>query len=157
MVQSSTKACKTFLLVAIALVAMATVAFAFSLPGMGKYEKVKPAGGSVTIPVDKVSDGKAHYYKFTDAGKEINFFIVKGNDGQLHVAFDACDVCYREKKGYEQAGDKMNCLNCNQKFAINRIGAASAGGCNPSHLPAKIDGSKVTISVNDLKTGARFF
>ncbi|QXE90888.1 DUF2318 domain-containing protein [Geomonas subterranea] len=157
MVQSSKKGFTTLLLVAIALVAMATVAFAFSLPGMGKYEKVKPAGGSVTIPVAKVSDGKTHYYKFADAGSEINFFIVKGSDGQLHIAFDACDVCYREKKGYEQQGDKMNCLNCNQKFAINRIGAASAGGCNPSHLPAKVDGGKVTISVGDLKAGARFF
>ncbi|MBU5637890.1 DUF2318 domain-containing protein [Geomonas sp. Red69] len=157
MVQSSKKGFKALLLVAIALVAMASVAFAFNLPGMGKYEKVKPAAGSVTIPVAKVSDGKAHFYKFADAGKEINFFIVKGSDGQLHVAFDACDVCYREKKGYEQQGDKMNCLNCNQKFAINRIGAASGGGCNPSYLAAKVDGGKVTISVNDLKAGARFF
>ena len=157
MVQSSKKGFQTLLLIAVALAAMASVAFAFSLPGMGKYEKVKPSGGSVIIPADKVSDGKAHYYKFTDAGKEINFFIVKGSDGQLHVAFDACDVCYREKKGYEQAGDKMNCLNCNQKFAINKIGAASAGGCNPSHLPAKFDGGKVTIPVSELKAGARFF
>lgn len=157
MVQSCKKGYKTLLLACIAVVAMATVAFAFNLPGMGKYEKVKPVGGSVTIPVAKVSDGKAHYYKFVDAGKEINFFIVKGSDGQLHTAFDACDVCYREKKGYEQQGEKMNCLNCNQKFAINRIGAASAGGCNPSHLAAKIDASKVTISVPDLQSGARFF
>jgi len=156
MVLSSKKGFKA-LLVSLALVAMATVAFAFSLPGMGKYEKVKPVSGSVTIPVAKVSDGKAHYYRFSDAGKEISFFIVKGGDGQLHTAFDACDVCYREKKGYEQQGDKMNCLNCNQKFAINRIGAASAGGCNPSHLPAKIDAAKVTFSVTDLKQGARFF
>ncbi|MBJ6751599.1 DUF2318 domain-containing protein [Geomonas anaerohicana] len=157
MVQSSKKGFQTLLLIAVAVAAMASAAFAFSLPGMGKYETVKPAAGSITIPVAKVSDGKAHFYKFADAGKEINFFVVKGSDGKLHVAFDACDVCYHEKKGYEQQGDKMNCLNCNQKFAINKIGAASAGGCNPSYLPAKVDGGKVTITVNDLKAGARFF
>ncbi|WP_136516087.1 DUF2318 domain-containing protein [Geomonas edaphica] len=157
MVQQNKKGLQALIIALVAVAAMATVAFAFSLPGMGKYEKVKPVNGTVTIPVAKVNDGKAHYYKLADGGKEINFFIVKGSDGQLHTAFDACDVCYREKKGYEQQGDKMNCNNCNQKFAINKIGAASGGGCNPSHLTAKIDASNVTISVTDLKSGARFF
>lgn len=157
MVQQNKKGLQTLIIALVALAAMATVAVAFSLPGMGKYEKVKPVNGVVTIPVAKVNDGKAHYYKLVDGGKEINFFIVKGSDGQFHTAFDACDVCYREKKGYEQQGDKMNCNNCNQKFAINKIGASSGGGCNPSHLSAKIDASSVTISVTDLKAGARFF
>ena len=157
MVQRNKKGLQTLIVALFAVAVMATVAVAFSLPGMSKFEKVKPVNGAVTIPVAKVNDGKTHYYKLADGGKEINFFIVKGSDGQLHTAFDACDVCYREKKGYEQQGDKMNCNNCNQKFAINKIGAASGGGCNPSHLAAKVDASNVTISVTDLKAGARFF
>jgi uncharacterized membrane protein len=151
------KGLKYLLLVSLSLVVAATVAFAFTIPGMGKYDKVKPVNGSVVIPVSKVSDGKAHYYKFTDGGKEINFFVVKGSDGMLHTAFDACDVCFREKKGYEQQGDKMVCKNCGMKFPSARIGAASSGGCNPSHLPAKIDAANVSITVTDLKAGARFF
>lgn len=141
-------------IVTVALMIGAVSVFAFSL---GKYEKVKVTGGVATIPVAKLADGKAHFYKFEDNGKEITFFAAKAADGSLKTAFDACDACYKSKKGYEQQGDKMNCKNCNQKFAINRIGAASAGGCNPSHLPAKIDAAKVTISVADLKEGARFF
>ena len=148
---------KLGILVSLSLLVAATVAFAFSIPGMGKFEKVKPVNGAVIIPVAKVSDGKAHYYRLADGGKEINFFIVKGSDGALHTAFDACDVCFREKKGYEQQGDKMICKNCNMKFAIVRIGAASSGGCNPSHLPAKVDAANVSISVADIKAGARFF
>lgn len=157
MVCECRKGLKYLLLVSLLLLVAATVAFAFNLPGMGKYDKVKPVNGSVVIPVSKVSDGKAHYYKFTDGGKEINFFVVKGSDGVLHTAFDACDVCFREKKGYEQQGDKMVCKNCGMKFASVRIGAASSGGCNPSHLPAKIDAANVSITVDDLKSGARFF
>ncbi|HBA90090.1 MAG TPA: DUF2318 domain-containing protein [Geobacter sp.] len=144
-------------LVSLSLLFAVTVALAFSIPGLGRSEKVKPVNGAVTIPVAKVSDGKAHYFKFADGGKEISFFVVKGSDGAIHTAFDACDVCFREKKGYELQGDKMLCKNCNQKFAVNRIGAASSGGCNPSYLPAKVDASNVSIGVADLKAGARFF
>jgi uncharacterized membrane protein len=151
------KGMKYGIAVALSLVVAVTVAFGFSMPGLGKYEKVKANNGVVVIPVSKVSDGSAHYYRLADGGKELNFFLVKGSDGVIHSAFDACDVCFKEKKGYVQQGDQMVCKNCNQKFPIARIGAASAGGCNPSHLSAQIDGASVRINVSDLKAGARFF
>src|SRR5919108_3344408 len=94
---------------------------AFSLPGMGKFEKVKVSAGVVTIPLAKVSDGKAHFYKVVDGGSEIAFFVTKASDGSIKTAFDACDVCYREKKGYVQDGGFMLCKQCNKKFDINRI------------------------------------
>ena len=127
---------------------------AFSL---GKYEKVKATGGVVTIPVAKFADGKARFFRFEDSGKEIAFFAVKAPDGSYRTAFDSCDVCYQAKKGYEQQGDKMNCKNCNQKFATDRIGPNSTGGCNPSYLPHQLTGTNITITAADLKAGARFF
>lgn len=143
--------------IGLSLLLMATAAFGFSIPGLSKFEKVKPVNGVVTIAVAKVSDGNAHYFRLIHGGRELKFFIVKGSDGVMHSAFDACDVCYREKKGYVQQGDQMICRNCNQKFAIARLSAASDGGCNPSHLPARVDAATVRISIADLMTGARFF
>jgi uncharacterized membrane protein len=140
--------------VVVALLVGAASVFAFSL---GKYETVKASGGNVSIPADKLADGKAHFYKFEDGGKEITFFAAKAADGSIKTAFDACDSCYKSKKGYEQQGDKMNCKNCNQKFAINRLGPNATGGCNPGYLPHQQSGNSVTISVNDLKGGARYF
>jgi len=140
--------------VAAALLIGAASVFAFSL---GKYEKVKTNGAVVTIPVARLSDGKVRFYKFEDNGKEIAFFAVKAPDGSVRTAFDACDACYRDKKGYEQQGDKLNCKNCNQKFAINRLGPNATGGCNPGYLPHQLSGSSISISVQDLKGGARFF
>src|SRR6185369_6808475 len=116
--------------------------FAFTL---GKYEKVKPSGSVVNISTAKLTDGKARYYKIEDNGKEIAFFVVKAPDGGIKTAFDACDACYREKKGYEQTGDKMNCKNCNQKFAINRLGPNASGGCNPGYLPHQLNGTTISI------------
>ncbi len=124
---------------------------------LGKYEKVKSNGGVVTISTAKVSDGKAHFYKYEDGGKEIAFFVVKAADGSLKTAFDACDACYRDKKGYEQQGDKMNCKNCNQKFAINRLGPNATGGCNPGYLPHQVNGGTMSIKTSDLKSGAKYF
>lgn len=130
---------------------------AFSLPGFSKNETVKPINGVVTIPVGQVEDGKAHFYQFADGGKNISFFVVKGTDGAFHVAFDACDVCFQEKKGYFQEGDFMICRNCSKKFATNKIGRVAGGGCNPSHLNFAQDAKAITIKTDDLKLGARFF
>ncbi len=113
--------------------------------------------GAVTLPVAAVSDGKAHFYKIPLEGKEIDFFVIKAGDGAIKTAFDACDVCYRAKKGYEQQDGDMVCKNCNKKFAANRIGPHEVGGCNPSHLPHAEAGGNIIIRIEDLKTGARFF
>ena len=67
------------------------------------------------------------------------------------------NACFKSKKGYEQQGDKMNCKNCNQKFAINRLGPNATGGCNPGYLPHQLSGSNLTIKLDDLKGGARYF
>ncbi len=137
-----------------ALLIVASGVFAFSL---GKYEKVKANGSVVTIPVSKLADGKARFFKFEEGGKEISFFVVKAADGGFRTAFDACDVCYRDKKGYEQSGTSMTCKNCNKRFAIDRIGPHEVGGCNPSYLPSKVSSASLLINVSDLKSGARFF
>lgn len=145
---------KLILLCIAVIIGTASYAGAFSL---GKYEKVKVANGVIAIPVNKVSDGKAHFYKFSDSGKEIAFFVVKAADGKIRAAFDACDSCYRSKKGYEQQGDKMNCNNCNQKFAINKLGPNATGGCNPGYLPAQVNGANLLLKLDDVKNGAKYF
>lgn len=141
------------ILVMALLVGTVTV-FAFSF---GKYETVKESNGTITLLAAKLADGKARFYKFEDGGKVIAFFAVKAADGSIKTAFDACDACYRSKKGYEQQGDKMNCKNCNQKFAINRLGPNATGGCNPGYLPHQQNGGTVMIKAGDLKDGARYF
>ncbi|MDD2733618.1 MAG: DUF2318 domain-containing protein [Desulfuromonadaceae bacterium] len=141
-------------LITVALLIGAVSVFAFSL---GKYEKVKAINGIITVPVAKLADGKAHFYKFENSGKEITFFAVKAVDGSYKIAFDACDSCFKSRKGYEQQGDKMNCKNCNQKFAINRLGPNATGGCNPGYLPLQMDGSNIVIKASDIQAGAKYF
>jgi uncharacterized membrane protein len=149
--------CQWSALAAVILLTGVGVVFAFNIPGLGKSDKVKPVNGVVTIPAAKVSDGKAHFFRIVDGVKEIGFFVVKGADGALRTAFDACDVCFGDRKGYTQNGNFMVCRKCNKKFAIDRIGPHAVGGCNPSSLPHQESAGSVVITLNDLKTGARFF
>ncbi len=131
--------------------------FSASAFNFGKYENAKVKGDVVAIAADKLADGKVHFYKIKDSGKDIAFFAVKATDGSYKTAFDACDACYKSKKGYEQAGDKLNCKNCNQKFAIDRLGPNATGGCNPGFLPHQLSNSQITIKTTDIKDGARYF
>ena len=133
---------------------LGAAAFTFSV---GKYEKVKASGGTVSVPLAKVDDGKAHYFRYEDGGKRIDFLVVKSSDGSYRTAFNACDVCFAAKKGYEQGGDMLVCQNCNRQFAIDRIGPHEVGGCNPSYLPSQISGNNIVFTTASLKAGSRFF
>ena len=74
----------------------------------------------------------------------------------VRAAFDACDVCWRSKKGYIQAGNFMQCVNCGLKFRTDKINVVK-GGCNPAALARTIAGNKVVINVQDVMNGLSFF
>jgi len=123
----------------------------------GRFEKAPVVGGEVRVPLAKVSDGTARFYRLRDGGKEIAFFVVADSRKVIRVAFDACDACWREKKGYRQEGGVMRCQNCGQKFAIDRLGPHAVGGCNPASLPHQVRGDQVVIRLDDIRSGARYF
>ena len=74
----------------------------------------------------------------------------------IRAAFDACDVCWREGKGYEQKGDFMICRNCGRRFASVRINEVQ-GGCNPAPLARAIRGDSVVLQVKDILEGGKYF
>jgi uncharacterized membrane protein len=105
----------------------------------------------VQIPTSDITTN-AKWYQYDSDGVEIRFFAVRSNDNEIHVAFDACDVCYDAKKGYVQDGIKMVCNNCGKSFPIKAIGTENiAGGCWPSYLPMTIEDDYVIIEIADLE------
>ena len=74
-----------------------------------------------------------------------------GSDEKVRIAFDACDVCFAEKKGYRQNGDVMVCNNCGKQFHIDGIGTENVqGGCWPSYLPMTSTDGDVRIKISDV-------
>lgn len=122
--------------------------------GVGASGLLTPVNGEVRVPLAVIDDGKAHHYQVkADDGTLVTFFLIKSNDGVYRAAIDACDVCYKEGKGYHQEGDFMVCENCGQKFAANRINEVK-GGCNPAPLERVISGDQLVISLKDINANA---
>ena len=164
------KGTNTKLLAAIAVTAVLVVGGGFvALSGAGGLlNGIGNAGNSnpqvtelasaqevVKIPLSNITNTLS-FYTYKSNGTAIKFFAVKGTDGNVHVAFDTCEVC--GPKGYTQSGNDVVCNNCGKHFAINSIGTANlSGGCWPSHLPMSINGTSVVINTSDLVTKESVF
>ncbi len=120
------------------------------------FPEVQAKSGRVEIPVSAIDDGKAHFFSYRAATGPVDFFVLRSHDGVIRTAFDACDVCYREKMGYYQEGDVMVCRNCGQKFSSDRINEVK-GGCNPAPIDRRVSNGTLIIAADDLAAGARYF
>jgi len=114
------------------------------------------SAGFVSFAASDFSDGKAKFYRYQGSSGAIDFFIVKSRDGVIRAAFDSCDVCFRERKGYRQDGQEMVCLNCDQRFPTDKVNVVK-GGCNPAPLKRSQQGDRVMIAATDIEQGARYF
>jgi uncharacterized membrane protein len=93
----------------------------------------------------------AKFYYYEVENVEIRFFAVKGTDDKNHLAFDACDVCFAQKKGYTQQNNLMRCINCGNTFLITGIGTENlSGGCWPSYLPITQSERNIYIKIADV-------
>lgn len=116
------------------------------------------SSGTISIPLNEVSES-AKFYEYASNGATVRFFAVKGSDGSVKTAFDACDVCYYSKKGYRQEGKYMICNNCGNRYPIDGLGTENRnpGGCWPSYLENSVVGDNVLIKKADLETGRSQF
>jgi uncharacterized membrane protein len=141
--------------VLLTLVSLTTAALSwnFAVPAM----EVQPANGAFVFPSSSFADGKAKYFVYKHSPSQwIRFFVLKSRDGVIRAAFDACDVCFRSKKGYVQRGNNMVCANCGLKFKSEKINEIK-GGCNPAPLKRATNGANLVISQRDVMSGLRYF
>jgi uncharacterized membrane protein len=138
------------------LVILAALASAQAFFGLfSSEESVKARDGVVSVDVSKLADGQARHYKYTEGSTFIRFFVLKDKQGIVRLAQDACEVCWREDKGYKLQEGYMLCVNCGMRFPLGRIGMAR-GGCNPHPLAFTLEGEKVNISAAELLSGAKY-
>jgi uncharacterized membrane protein len=128
-------------------------AWNFTVPA----QQITPVNGAFVLNAGAFEDGKARHFEYIHSpNQRIRFFVVKSVDGVIRAAFDACDVCWKSKKGYRQEGQNMICINCGLKFRTDKINEVH-GGCNPAGLRRTLEGDKVIVSQQDLLQGLRFF
>ena len=100
-------------------------------------------------------DGQAHHYVYARR-QSPGVLCQQSGDGVVRAAFNACDVCFLEHKGYTQDGDEMVCNNCGRRFPADQINVQQ-GGCNPSPLERSVSGEELIIQFEDLLTGQDLF
>lgn len=147
---------KRFAAIALTLALVLSAGAAYAFFGLFEDNTVTAENGVISIPVAEISDGKAHHFSYEATGKTVKFFVIKSPDGVLRAAFDACDVCWREGKGYSQQGAVMICNNCGQQFHTTRINEVK-GGCNPAPLERSVRGGNLIIKEDALFAGMRYF
>ena len=119
--------------------------------------EIAGAGSDVSLPIATFADGVARFYRYTTAaGREVKFFVMKSSDGVIRAAFDACDTCYRERKGYRQQGDVMVCNNCGRTFRSVDINVLQ-GGCNPAPLERSVVGDQLALTAASIEVGTTYF
>ena len=145
---------------AVALVLVAAIALYMTVgrngAGAEATSTTTAAGGDVKIALADVNDGKAHFYSYDAGGVEVKYFVLKSSDGKVRAAFDACDVCFANKKGYHQEGDEMVCNNCGRRFPSVKINVLE-GGCNPSPLDRTVKGKYLVLTTANLQSGVQYF
>lgn len=114
------------------------------------------SGNEIVFSAELFNEGKAKYFEQEFSAGTVRYFMVQSTDGVVRAAFDACDVCYRSKRGYMQVGDLMVCNNCGQAFPTNLINVEK-GGCNPAPLEREVRGDNVVLKITDIEQGLRFF
>lgn len=127
-------------------------------PGSSSGNNIQANADLVEIRLSDVSGTVTHYSYKSKNNAEVKYFAVKGSDGIIRTAFDACEVCYNAKKGYSQSGSDVVCNNCGLRFKIDDLGTKNKGaGCWPAYLPHEVKGDKIVIKKSDLEAGAYLF
>lgn len=116
-----------------------------------------PTGVDVALPVAMFADGRARFYRYiTVASQETRFFVVKSRDGAVHAALDACDSCFRARRGFRQAGDHLICNSCGRAVLSQHVNVLR-DGCNPVSVDHTVEGDRVMIRAAALDQGGSYF
>lgn len=113
-------------------------------------------GGNVRIALSELASGEAQFYTYDSGGAAIKYFALRTPDGKFRTAFDACNVCFANKKGYRQDGADMVCNNCGQKIAATTISVLKSD-CNPVPIGNKIKGDSLVLKSVALDAGDKYF
>ncbi len=117
-----------------------------------------PESNLVVIPISELTTTAKFYTHQVGKIATVKYFAVLDSNDGVHVAFDACDLCYGSKKGYSQSGSNMVCNNCGNSFAITGIGTENrAGGCWPGYLEVTVTETEILIDPAILDAGSWYF
>lgn len=108
--------------------------------------------GNIIIKESDITD-KVVYISYEYEGVTIGLLAVKDSNGNVKVVINTCQSCGGSPYAYfVQVGNKIQCQNCGNMFAIDELDNLIEDGCNPIAVEDKQtkDGI-ITIGTKQLK------
>lgn len=108
--------------------------------------------GNIIIKESDITD-KVVYISYEYEGVTIGLLAVKDLNGNVKVVINTCQSCGGSPYAYfVQVGNKIQCQNCGNMFAIDELDNLVEDGCNPIAVKDKqIKDGIITIGTKQLK------
>ncbi len=140
-----------------ALVAIADYALDGGFRQAGYLRVTPERDGRVVLGVADLEVGNARFYRFLNSGnQEVKFFVARDLHGEIQVAFDANEICYKTKRGYSHQGEWVVCNKCDKAFRVAGLNDGG-GGCKPVPLAHEVVDDQLILLERDVLAGWRFF
>ena len=93
------------------------------------------------------------YISYDIDGVTIGLLAVRDSRGNIKVVINTCQSCGGSPYAYfVQVGDKIQCQNCGNLFAIDELDNLEPDGCNPIGIEERIDtDTTIIIGTKQLK------
>ena len=127
--------------------------YAKSLSAPQKAAQIEFVNGTASIPLNQVSDGDIHFYRATENGVDVRFWLYLKPDGKIATVLDACEIC--GSVGFYKGTNGVVCKNC--AAPINPQSVGMPGGCNPIPLKAETTNDAVIIQEAEVAAQTKFF
>lgn len=108
--------------------------------------------GSIVINKNDITED-AIYISYEYEGVTIGLLTVRDLNGDIKVVVNTCQSCGGSPYAYfVQVGNKIQCQNCGNLFAIDELDNLVSDGCNPIGIEDRIDTEEtITIGTEQLK------
>jgi uncharacterized membrane protein len=116
-----------------------------------------PSNGEVSFSLLDFKANVPSYYLYKAEGNVlVRYFISIGEDGEATAALDACASCWKEGKGHRQEANELVCMVCSKSFNLSSL-KDETDDCAPIQISAVVKDGSVSVSINDLVAGIKYF
>ena len=107
--------------------------------------------GNIIIEEKSITD-QVEYIAYEYDGVTIGLLAVRNSEGKVIVVINTCQSCGGSPYAYfVQVGDKIQCQNCGNLFAIDDLDNLVPDGCNPIGIEKRTDkDGKIIIGTEQL-------